>query len=218
MKLNFLLQKNAWFVEHGRSWYAIRDEEQVRLAASTLPLIVVDQHSLIAQPHIGGAAVLHWETQTVSARRFARRARAAEVGVIRVALSEPDGTLVAEERIVLDVDALGSMEWITPPFRDGWVDSVTSIALDNVDHLELEAFLPDVPGSSGKKLIVRNETDDTTSEVWLERRRKNVVPLMSKGRRGKVVLHLECEPEATDEAKDPRRLGFVLLGKSLKAA
>ena len=215
MKLKFLLQKNAWFIEYEQSWYCIGSEAQTLVAASALPLVVVDQHALIAQPHLAGVARLTNEAPVREGGLF-RRGR--ESAAVRVTLTEPDGTPVAERRIALDESALSSVEWVTHPFRDGWLDANASLVLDNVRQLEIKAFLPALDDSEGKTLTVHNETAGTSREVWLERTKNNVVPLLDEGDRGKVVLRLECAPEPTDVARDPRRLGFVLSGESVRAA
>lgn len=218
MKLKFLLQKNAWFIEHERAWYCIRDEAQMCLAASVMPLSVVDLSAVRTEPHLAGVASLVIEVSR-SERGFLRKEFVEEeTGVVRVTLSEPDGAPITEQRMTLDARALFSIEWLTHPFDDGWLVSDATLALDYIQRLELGAFLPASPSSTGKMLTIRNETEGTASEVWLERDTNNIVPLIDGSSRGRVVLRLECEPEPVDEARDPRSLGFVLVDQSLQAA
>ncbi len=215
MKLKFLLQKNAWFIEHELSWYCIPDDAQISIAASALPLVVVDSQQLVAQPHLAGVARLTSESPRREAKLF-RTGR--DVGAVRVTLTEPDGTPVAEELVSLDSSTLSSIEWLTHPFKDGWLAASTSLVLDNVRQLELQAYLPASADSEGKSLLVHNDTTGTSNEVWLQRDKNNVIPLLTNGERGKVVLRLECDPEPVDGERDPRRLGFVLAGETLQAA
>jgi len=217
MKLKFLLQKNAWFVEHERSWYCVSDEAQTRLAASALPLVVVDQNTLVSQPHLAGVAKLVGEAP-LGERRLFGRTRNAEPAAVRVTLTEPDGTPVVERRVRLDRSALASIEWLTRPFDDGWLESSASLSLDNVKRLELRAYLPDSPHSKGKTLMVHDQTEGTTTKVWLERDKDNVVPLVSDGNGASRVLRLECKAEPNVAQNDRRQLGFLLLGESIEAA
>lgn len=215
MKLKYLLQKNAWFIEHERGLYCLANDDDMFLAASTLPLVVVDADASIAQPHIAGMATLQSRDPSL---RQSLLSLGKERAQVRIQLAEPDGRLVADESLTLDEATLSSVEWLTHPFDDGWLEADASVVLDNVRELELNAFLPTVPDSEGKALTVHNETAGTSREIWLERDKNNCVPLVQEGSTGRVVLRLECEPEPNDEERDVRRLGFVLAGENLRAA
>jgi len=215
MKLTLLLQKNAWFIEHDYSLYCIPDTEQVNLAASALPLAVVSEDSMVKQPHIAGVAHLKSEN-TVRESRLISRIR--EGAAIRVTLTEPDGSIVNNQRVLLDTDVLSSVDWMTHPFRDGWMSASTSLVLDGIRRFELQAYLPAFKDSTGKTLIIHDETNNSSREVWLERDKNNVVPLFSGETGNRVVLRLECEPEAIDSDTDRRPLGFVIAGETAEAA
>jgi len=202
MKLIFLLQKDAWFVEYEQSWYRIHDEQQIDIALTALALSVADQFQLVEQPHQAGNAMVE---QTSSAS-------------IRILLSAPDGDVILDEQLPLDIRTLVSIDWVTRPYRDGWMGANAELSLENVKRLDLEIYLPAAEDSDGKKLTISNTDDGTSSEVWLERDKKNIVHLVQKGGGGKVNLHLDCEPEAVSQSTDSRQLGFVLLGEQVDAA
>lgn len=202
MKLIFLLQKDAWFVEHEQAWYRVNDEDSVHLALTGLALNVANQHEIIEQPHMAGSARLEQDSDKS----------------IKVTLVAPDDTVVATQTISLDEYALASVDWRTKQFRDGWMSSTSLVTLDNVGELQVDAYLPAKPGCKGKKLTVSNlETGDIT-ELWLGRDEKTRLSLLERGHAGKVELQIECEPEAIDQSTDPRQLGFVMIAEQIRPA
>ena len=69
MRMVFLVQKAAWFVEYQQAWYRFADMNEVKLGLSGLALNMVNQHDLIEQPHHAGTAhVLQADERTLRIR------------------------------------------------------------------------------------------------------------------------------------------------------
>ncbi len=197
MRLIFLLQKEAWFVEHTDAWYRLHDLAHVELALGGLALKMVDQHDLIEQPHQAGTATLVQSDQKS----------------IKVTLKTAAGVLIDTLVIVLDERSLINVNWITRKFRDGWVSADAEIMLDNVGAMFLEAYLPARKNSGGKTLTILNNQNGKVREIWMERDRKTRIPLLERGSKGRLHLNLQCEPEEVDQSSEPRQLGFVLVSE-----
>ncbi|MGQ7845724.1 hypothetical protein ACUNV4_14675 [Granulosicoccus sp. 3-233] len=197
MRLLFLLQKEAWFVEHQQAWYRLEDMNEVGLALSGLALNMVNQHELIEQPHQAGTA----------------RVTQADDRRLSVQLSSPDHQIIATVDVVLDENTLLNVDWNTKPYRDGWVSSDATITLDNVGAMYLDAYLPARSDSDGKMLTISNQVTGNSLEVWVARDQKTRIPLVQNGSKGKVSLNLHCEPELIDQTTDPRQLGFVMISE-----
>jgi len=119
MRVIFLLQKEAWFVEHEHSWYRLESTEDVRTVLGALALHMVDQQSLIEQPHHAGSA----RVIDVADKSFS------------IELAGPDKKRVDTLTVKLVEDRLLDVNWKTMPFADGWMnaeaarDTTTRISL-----------------------------------------------------------------------------------------
>ncbi len=197
MKIIFLLQKDAWFIEHQQAWYRLNDKAELGLALSALALSMVNQHDLVEQPHQAGtASISQTDSRTLS-----------------VVLSGPDKQLIDTVDVVLDEKTLLNVDWSTKPFRDGWMSSDAVVTLDNVGSMYLDAYLPARSDSDGKLLTISNSESGSRVEVWIARDQKTRIPLVEQGHKGKVSLSLSCEPEKIDQTTDPRQLGFVMISE-----
>lgn len=202
MKLIFLLQKDAWFIEHSHAWYRLNEMAEIRLALSALALSMVNQHDLIEQPHQAGtASVFQVDKKSIS-----------------VSLSSPDDLVKETLALMLDKNSLINVDWTTRKFSDGWISSDAQLTLENVGAMYLEAYLPAREGSDGKALIVSNNRTGKVQKVWIKRGKNTRIPVLVKGHEGKVCVKLQCEPEQVDQSSDPRQLGFVLITEEARAA
>lgn len=202
MKLVFLLQKNAWFVQHDTSWYRLSEQPCIDLALAVMPLTVADQYEMVEQPHLAGTA-------TVIEGGGAD---------IRVFLLSPDDKKVAEETLKLDLSRLVDVEWLAPPFKDGWVRASTEITLDGVRDYEIETYLPSLDNSHTKVLVVTNLGTGEATEQLLKRSEKTTVSLLKQKAPQRVTLRLECAPEENSAGMDTRELGFILVDDHVRAA
>ncbi|MFK7857127.1 MAG: hypothetical protein AB8B79_23635 [Granulosicoccus sp.] len=202
MKLIFLLQKNAWFVEHEQAWYRLHDQQDVVSAVASLVLKVVDQDGLIEQPHHAGSARL----KTKSRDR------------LMVSLTSPDGTTLIKKELVLDKQSLTSVDWQTRPHRDGWLNANAQVTVERLNDFYVNAYLPAFDGSDGKTLTVFNTADGSEKQIWLARNKQTRVQLLAKACNRKTTLQLHCEPETISQSTDSRQLGFILLGEQAKLA
>ncbi len=200
MKAIFLIQKEAWFIEHEQAWYRMNDNAQVGLALSGLPVNMVDQHDLIEQPHHAGSAQI---SQT-------------DDNTLAVSLSGPDDVLIDTVTTALSEKILLSVDWETKQYRDGWMNSDASVMVEDVGAMYLEAYLPARSDSDGKSLTITNTETGSAKDVWLARNCKTRIPVLEGGCKGKIRLSLRCEPEEVDQSSDPRQLGFVLVGEEAR--
>ncbi|MFK7993421.1 MAG: hypothetical protein AB8B87_04740 [Granulosicoccus sp.] len=200
MRLIFLLQKKAWFIEHEQAWYRLNDMKAVSLGLSGLALNTVNQHDLIEQPHQAGTATI---SQPDSAS-------------LKVRLSSPDNETIHDGLVKLDHNVLLNVNWKTKQFRDGWMCSDATVTLDNVGEMYMDAYLPARSNSDGKTLRISNSVTGKTEEVWIARDKKTRVPVLLEGCTGKVSLKLTCKPEVVDQSTDPRQLGFVLVSEDVR--
>lgn len=195
MRLIFLLQKEAWFIEHGQAWYRLNEKKHTSLALACMPLNMVNQNDLIEQPHQAGSA----EVSQTDERSLS------------VTLISPDGVAIDTVSIQLTENLLLNVDWNTKQYRDGWMSAEASLTLEDVGEMYLEAYLPADADSSGKKLVITNVQTGGVSEVWMARDQKTRIPVLESGSKGKVILRLTCDPEQVDQSSDPRQLGFVLV-------
>lgn len=202
MKVIFLLQKDAWFVEFAQSWYRLNDQQDIELALGGLVLEVVDQYQLVEQPHHAGSAGL--------------RQRGKERLI--VTLTGPDGASIVKSEIKLDKQSLINVDWAKRPYRDGWVGANAQVTLERVDDFYVTAYLPGTDSPVGKALTVCNMDDGSETEIWLARDKQTRVQLLTKARNKKTTLQLNCEPESINQSSDSRQLGFILMGEHAKAA
>lgn len=202
MKLIFLVQKEAWFVEHAQAWYRLADKRQTGLALAGLALNMVNQHELIEQPHQAGTASI----------------RQTDERTLTVTLSHPEGQLIESIDIRLDENILLNVDWATKPYRDGWMSADARLTLDNVGSMHVEAYLPARSGSEGKTLTIADPQTGSAREVWIKRDQTTRVAIVENGTPGKVDLILRCEPEQIDQTSDPRQLGFVVVGEQAHPA
>jgi hypothetical protein len=202
MKLIYPLQRNAWFVEADNAWYRITNDTQVNIALTALPLHVVDEYQQAEQAHHAGTATVDMTNKNT----------------IVVSLFEPNGQQIDTLSVRLDEDSLTRVDWLTGKHRDGWLSASSRLQLDGLQQFELNGYLPPAAGSDGKTLIIYNEAEGTTTEVYLKRDQCNVIPLLSDSSIDSQTLTLECEPEASDSTADARSLGFLLIDKPADAA
>jgi len=202
MKLIFLLQKNAWFVEFEQAWYRLNDQQDVELAITGLVMKVVDQFQLVEQPHHAGSAQLKMRSKDR----------------MLVSLTAPDGRSVVRHEIKLDQQSLVSVDWATRPYRDGWVGAHAKVTVECVADFYVNAYLPRKGDSTGKTLTVCNSVDGSETEIWLARDKQTRVQLLTKARSRKTTLLLNCEPETISESSDARQLGFILMGEQARPA
>ena len=202
MKLVFLVQKNAWFVEDKQSWYRINDRQDIALAMSGLSLSMVNQHDLVEQPHQAGCAHV---TQSDESK-------------LLIELLSPDNERIDTVEVSLGMNTLCNVEWKTKQFRDGWVATDSTLMLDNVGTMYLDAYLPPQPGSDGKALHIANDQTGKVHKIWMRRDHKTRIALLEKGNEAKVTLKLSCDPEQVDQTTDPRQLGFVLIAEEVHPA
>ena len=197
MRLIFLVQKSAWFVEHDNAWFRINDADEISLALGGMAMNMVNQHNLVEQPHQAGSAAV---TQP-------------DENSLLVVLSSPDHKIVDSIAITLGVDALLSVDWKTKKFRDGWMSADAKLHLDNVGAMYIDAYLPARDGTKGKTLMIQNEQTGSVREVWIARDQKTRIAIVEKGEKGRLSLGLRCDPEPLDQSADPRELGFVLVSE-----
>ena len=202
MRLIFLVQKNAWFVEHDDSWYRMNDADEIALALSGMAMNMVNQHDLVEQPHQAGSATV---TQP-------------DEKSLSIILTSPDNKIVDSVALSLGADALLSVDWKTKKFRDGWMSADAKLALDNVGAMYIDAYLPARDGTKGKTLMIQNEQTGSVREVWIARDQKTRIAIVEKGPKGIVNLGLRCDPEPIDQSADPRELGFVLVSEEAMPA
>lgn len=200
MRMIFLVQKGAWFVEHQQAWYRLDDMKGVRLGLGALALNMVNQHDLIEQPHHAGSACI---TQP-------------EEGFLRVTLEGGDKVMIDSIDISLDMDSLLSVDWNTKQFQDGWMSAENQVTLENVGAMFLDAYLPPRTGSEGKMLTIADLKSGSVREVWLARDQNTRIPVLDSGDEEKVCLTLRCEPESIDQSADSRLLGFVLVSEEVR--
>lgn len=200
MRIIFLLQKEAWFVEHEQAWYRLNNRQHTSLALGCMSLNMVNQNDLIEQPHQAGSAEL---SQT-------------DERSLSVMLRSPDGVLVDTVSIQLSEDLLLNVAWHTKQYRDGWMSADASVTLDDVGEMFLEAYLPAHASSSGKNLVITNGQTGDISKVWMVRDQKTRIPVLQAGSKGKVTMSLKCDPEEVDPSSDPRQLGFVLVAEEAR--
>ena len=200
-RLVLLSQRNAWFVEHGAAWFRLERDRDIDLALATMMLSVRNERRIVEQPHQAGSATIE------------RRGRRA----VAMRLHEPGGHVLFEKILRIDRGLLTGIEWITPPYRDGWIDANTRLEVESTTRAELSLYLPVVPGSSGKLLTVHNETDSTSRDVVLRRGQSSVVPLEAAGHE-RTAFCISCDPERVENSTDPRQLGCVLVSESARAA
>lgn len=200
MKLIFLLQKNAWFIEHDTAWYCLKSSDEIALAQGGLALEMVNVHELIEQPHQAG---------------YARVSQLKRCG-LSMELRRPDESLVEAIEIQMTPSVLLDVKWKTRKFRDGWMSSESAVTLSNVGTLLLDAYLPASEESEGKMLTISNPDTGKTREVWMARDRKTRVAVYKNGHKGRVNLNLSCEPEKTDQSSDPRQLGFIMIAEEAR--
>lgn len=202
MRLIFLVQKNAWFVEHENTWYRLNDADEIALALSGMAMKMINQHDLIEQPHQAGSANV---TQP-------------DKSSLAVVLTSPDKKIVDSVVITLDENLLLNVDWKTKQFRDGWMSADAKLTLDNVGVMYVDAYLPAREGTDGKTLMIQDEQSGHVREVWIARDQKTRIAIVEKGSKGQVNLGLSCEPEPLDQAADPRELGFVLIAEEARPA
>lgn len=201
MELVFLLQKNAWFIDHERRWYRL-DEASLDAAVSVLRLVVTDPAELVEQPVHGGSATL----RLLSRGRFA------------VAFAGPDGKPLERATLRIDRQRLAAVHWLTAPWDDGWVPAETTLDLENVASLTLRAFLPGGSGKPAKRIEIHDADDGSVAEHWIQRDKATELRLVSRGKSGRHALRIVCEPEQVSDSSDPRRLGFLLTDTRVRAA
>lgn len=200
MRMIFLIQKAAWFVEHQQAWYRLCDIKEVKMGLGGLALNIVNQHELIEQPHHAGSAHISQHDE-----RF-----------LRVTLEAPDKVLIDSIDVPLDQNALMNVDWNTTQFRDGWLSADAQVTLENVGSMFVDAYLPARAGSQGKMLTIADTESGNFREIWLARDTKTRVSVVDSGHDGKVYLKLSCEPESIDQSTDPRQLGFVLVSEEVR--
>lgn len=202
MRLIFLVQKNAWFVENDTAWYRLNDVKQIELALGCMPMKMINQDDLIEQPHLAGSAnVTESDERTLS-----------------VVIMTPDGKEIDTVAVVFGKSAPLTVDWKTPKFSDGWMSADAKLTLDNVGNMYVDAFLPACGGKDAKKLIIQNEQTGSVREVWIKRDQKTRIAIVEKGAKGKFDLGLKCDPEPLDRTADPRQLGFVLVAEEVTPA
>lgn len=200
MRLIFLLQKQAWFVEHKEAWYRIQNTAEVETALKWLPLNMVNLHDLIEQPHqAGNAKVTQSDERNLS-----------------VSLKNCDDQQLEIVKLPLGKNILINLDWITKKFRDGWMTSDARLNVENVGELFFDAYLPPRADSQGKTLTISNDQTGKSSEVWIARNQKTRIALIENGQKGKAAITIRCEPEHTDRTSDPRQLGFILIGEDTR--
>lgn len=202
MKLLFLVQKSAWFVEHGSDWYRLHDMQQVSLALSGLSLNLVDQHSLVEQPHQAGTACVSH----------------ADKKALCVVLRSIDNCVKEKIRIELDENVLIDVDWSSKPSADGWLNSEVFLKLDNVSSMYADVYLPACNDSKGKTLTITDTSTGQCVDVWIARNCKSRIPILAKGGCGKIQLKLRCEPEEMTQTSDRRQLGFIMIAQEARAA
>ena len=202
MRLIFLIQKNAWFVEFEQDWYRLIDQRDIELAAAGLVLKVVDQFQLVEQPHHAGSA-------TVKQKGKER---------LLITLTGPDGAVIVKVPHKLDQQSLISIDWTTHPYRDGWVSANAELTVERCADLSLTAYLPGDSHSDGKTLTILNTADGSETEIWLARDRQTKVPMLSRAGNRKTTLRLSCPPESITQSSDARQLGFILMSQKARAA
>jgi len=195
MKLIFLIQKNAWFIEHANAWYRLHDKQQIALASSCLPLNVVNQYTQVEQPHQAGSA---WLSQERSNK-------------LTLALKSPDNKLIETINVPLDATTVMSIDWHTVRYPDGWILPDAKVTLDNVGEMYVDAYLPPSKDSDGKELKIENTATGDVRTIWISRDRKTRFPLLEKNVMGKHCLNLSCIPEPVQNSSDARQLGFLLV-------
>jgi len=199
MRLIFLVQKNAWFVEHNSAWYRLSDVKQIELALGGLPMKMINQNELIEQPHLAGSAIV---TQP-------------EERTMSVAMMSPDDKEIDTVAVAIGKRVLLNVDWKTPKFSDGWMSADAKLTLDNVGNMYVDAFLPACGGNDAKKLVIQNEQTGSVREVWIKRDQKTRIAIVEEGATGTVELGLKCDPEPLDQTADPRQLGFVLVAEEV---
>ena len=200
MRVIFLLQKEAWFVEHEHSWYRLESTEDVRTVLGALALHMVDQQSLIEQPHHAGSA----RVIDVADKSFS------------IELAGPDKKRVDTLTVKLVEDRLLDVNWKTMPFADGWMNAEAELTVHHVREMYLDVYLPAVVGSKGKMLSIHDTQADSVREAWIARDTTTRISLVEKGRAGKVDIKLTCAAESVDKSTDPRLLGFVLVAQNAR--
>lgn len=202
MRMVFLVQKAAWFVEYQQAWYRLADMNDVKLGLSGLALNMVNQHDLIEQPHHAGTA----------------HVSQADERTLRVLLKGPDNVQIDSINVSLDQNVLLNVDWNTKQFQDGWMSADAQVTLENVGSMFVDAYLPARAGSEGKMLTIADSGTGKSREVWLARDTKTRISVVDSGAKGKVCLRLNCEPESIDQSTDPRQLGFVLVSEEARPA
>lgn len=197
MKMIFLVQKGAWFVERQQSWYRLDDMQQVELGLAGLPMNMVNQHELPEQPHHAGSATI----------------RQLDERTLRIVLTAPDDVEIDSIDWVLDQSTLLTVDWNTKHFRDGWISADVQLTLENVGTMTVDAYLPPREGSEGKLLRISDTRSGSVKEVWLARDSNTRFSVVEEGDKGKISLKFDCEPEAIDLSTDPRQLGFVMVSE-----
>jgi len=202
MKLVLLLQRNTWFVDHDQAWFRLQNDDDINLGLSALPLSIANEFDMVEQPHQRGTATIERESK----------------GMISIVCREQDDTVVDTVKLPLDIKCLVSVDWLTKPFRDGWMDAISRIQTDNVKRLVLKAYLPPVNGSEGKMLKLTNDDDGEEVSVFLKRGEQSEIPLIEDGLSCRTTMTLSCEPESINSSTDIRQLGFILLDEIVEAA
>ena len=202
MRMIFLVQKEAWFVEFQQAWYRLSDMTEVKLGLSGLALNMVNQHDLIEQPHHAGSAHISQSDERC----------------LRVTLEGPDKVRIDSIVVALDQKALLNVDWNTKQFQDGWMSADAQVTLENVGSMFVDAYLPPRAGSDGKMLKIADASSGSVREVWLARDTKTRISVVDAGNKGKVCLKLSCEPESIDQSTDPRQLGFVMVSEEARPA
>jgi len=205
MKLALSLPSTRWFVVHDDAWFRVVDPAVVDLLVSVLALESVDEYDLVEQPHQRG---------TVSATLD----ESAEPATVRFVFSESDGTELEPVDLPLDVRLLAHVEWLDQRFRDGWAPADLRLRLEGMDRMALRVYLPPVPGSSDKNLVIERLGDGQRTEVRLARDATTDIALVDGPFTGTRTFRLRCDPETISGSTDTRQLGFVVVDELVEAA
>lgn len=201
MKILLSLSRNEWFIESDLGLYSLREQSELELAVSVLPLRVLDDSKDVDQyPFEGSASVLGIENN-----------------VMRLELRDVAGNRVELCEITIDETCLCSVDWLDKPFDDGWVRARSLIDLDNIGTYSLKVFAPVIEGQQDKVVSIENKTTGSSWSHTVIRGQENILPLISQRANGRQRFELRCDAEPLTDSTDTRDLGFVLVDEVMSA-
>jgi|GEM_PF-1664360 len=220
MRLILLLPSVRWFVAHEDAWYRLEAAADIDLLGSVLALETVDAYELIEQPHQRGSV------RATLAERAA--ATSGQVPTVQLVFHDLGGEPLESVRLNLDDNLLMHVEWLVPPYRDGWAQADARLRVEGVARLTLRVYLPPLAArlrhtdgtgrSNGKTLTIENLDTGAQRQAMLARDAETDITLIDEPFTGRRTLRLHCEAERISGSTDARQLGFLLVGEQREAA